>query len=335
MKQDLPRGDSLAFLLEGGALPEKDALTLFALLCDEVAAVHETGKVHRAIDPEHVYIWGTQVTLAESEKSEACGEKGGSAAAASSGFPSVSGTEALKLGIQGGIPPEQYTSRGAAVTDDIYALGVLLNRMLTGKHPSEQPARGPAGRIVARCTRMNPKRRYQSISELKAALDRMKGQRIPAGPVAAGMCVLICLLFFLLPRTFEGDGSVQYTLRGKEYLLKVNDGAAEVILEDVSEQGFRRYFLFLRLLGENGEKVEAGARTSFVEAIRDIHVTAEVLDENAQIFFHTLSTEPSDDSLYGVIVNSYSASNGKIRLNWHIQMKNGDKLVIRQTIEEV
>ncbi len=53
---------------------------------------------------------------------------------------------------------------------DIYAVGVLLNVMLTGKHPSEKLADGKAGKIVRKCTAINPNERYQSAKNLAAAL---------------------------------------------------------------------------------------------------------------------------------------------------------------------
>ena len=62
---------------------------------------------------------------------------------------------------------------GLSQTDgraDIYSLGVLLNVMLTGQHPSRKLASGKAGHIVQRCTMMNPDQRYQTVWELRDAL---------------------------------------------------------------------------------------------------------------------------------------------------------------------
>ena len=53
---------------------------------------------------------------------------------------------------------------------DVYAAGVLLNVMITGKHPSEQIAQGRAGRIVRKCTHINPDDRYQTAEKLAEAL---------------------------------------------------------------------------------------------------------------------------------------------------------------------
>ena len=74
------------------------------------------------------------------------------------------------LGTTGFAAPEQY---GLSQTDgraDIYSLGVLLNVMLTGEHPSVRLAPGRLGRVVERCTRVNPEKRYPNILRLMEAL---------------------------------------------------------------------------------------------------------------------------------------------------------------------
>ena len=74
------------------------------------------------------------------------------------------------LGTTGYAAPEQF---GLSQTDgraDIYSLGVLLNVMLTGQHPSRRLAEGHAGRIIRRCTMMNPDQRFRDVLELRDAL---------------------------------------------------------------------------------------------------------------------------------------------------------------------
>lgn len=74
------------------------------------------------------------------------------------------------LGTTSYAAPEQF---GMSQTDgraDIYSLGVLLNVMLTGQHPSRCLAAGHAGRIVRRCTMMNPDQRFRDVLELRDAL---------------------------------------------------------------------------------------------------------------------------------------------------------------------
>ena len=46
----------------------------------------------------------------------------------------------------------------------------LLNIMLTGEHPSRKLAGGRMGRIVQRCTMVNPAKRYKNILHLMEVL---------------------------------------------------------------------------------------------------------------------------------------------------------------------
>ena len=44
--------------------------------------------------------------------------------------------------------------------------GTLYNVMLTGQHPNVTIASGKAGRIIRKCTAVNPNERYQTTAEL-------------------------------------------------------------------------------------------------------------------------------------------------------------------------
>ena len=73
------------------------------------------------------------------------------------------------LGTRGYAPPEQY---GFAQTDertDIYALGVTIRQLMgkTGQKPHYQ-------RIIAKCTNLNPDKRYRSVSQVKRAFFSRK-----------------------------------------------------------------------------------------------------------------------------------------------------------------
>ena len=74
------------------------------------------------------------------------------------------------LGTTGFAAPEQYGLSQSDIRTDIYALGVLINVMLTGEHPSKKLAEGKMGRIVDRCTHVNPQRRYKNVLRLMEAL---------------------------------------------------------------------------------------------------------------------------------------------------------------------
>ena len=74
------------------------------------------------------------------------------------------------MGTVGYVAPEQLGLSQSDARTDIYAAGVLYNVMLTGAHPTVQLANGKAGRIVRKCTAVNPDERYQSAQKLSNAL---------------------------------------------------------------------------------------------------------------------------------------------------------------------
>ena len=77
---------------------------------------------------------------------------------------------AVRLGTAGFAAPEQYVG-ASDQRADIFALGVLLNVMLTGRHPSEMlPESRHARRIIEKATSMNPEQRFASAEEFKRAL---------------------------------------------------------------------------------------------------------------------------------------------------------------------
>ena len=83
---------------------------------------------------------------------------------------SVANKDTVIMGTVGYASPEQLGVAQSDARTDIYAVGVLLNVMITGKHPSEELARGRMGKIVRKCTSVNPDDRYESAKKLVEAL---------------------------------------------------------------------------------------------------------------------------------------------------------------------
>ena len=74
------------------------------------------------------------------------------------------------MGTQYYAAPEQVGYGFSASTDktDIYAVGMLLNVMLTGKFPKEQKASGKIWDIIERCIRLEADQRYTAKELIKA-----------------------------------------------------------------------------------------------------------------------------------------------------------------------
>ena len=73
--------------------------------------------------------------------------------------------------------PEQYGFGQSDQRTDIYALGILMNKMLTGKFPSEEVFEGELSRVIKRATEIDPDNRFGNVQMLKAALyKRIDGE---------------------------------------------------------------------------------------------------------------------------------------------------------------
>ena len=81
------------------------------------------------------------------------------------------------LGTQFYAAPEQvgYGMSASCAKSDIYAAGMLLNVMPTGKFPKEELLPGAAGEIVKRCISLEPEGRY-SARELIEALEMVEAE---------------------------------------------------------------------------------------------------------------------------------------------------------------
>ncbi len=96
-------------------------------------------------------------------------------------------TDTVCLGTVGYAAPEQFGGNGETdVRTDIYCLGATLYHLLTGEHPGKGIRAGQRGRrsgrkkssrmeqIIWKCTRKDPKKRYQSCAELCADLRQLQ-----------------------------------------------------------------------------------------------------------------------------------------------------------------
>lgn len=131
--------------------PEETRLIL-RQLCHALWVLHSKGAVHRDVKPENIILRGSDAVLIDFDAARIHKE--------------TEDGDTVVLGTAGFAAPEQYGLSQSDARSDIYALGILLNVMLTGEHPSRKLAEGRWGRIVTRCTQVNPAKRYQSVLRL-------------------------------------------------------------------------------------------------------------------------------------------------------------------------
>lgn len=149
-------GDTLDFLLKGALCSPAETKRILRQLCQALWVLHSMAAVHRDIKPENVILRGGDAVLIDFD-------------AARIHKPQAE-TDTQVLGTTGFAAPEQYGLGQSDPRTDIYSLGVLMNVMLTGQHPSKKLAEGRIGRIVQRCTQVNPAKRYQTVLHLMEVL---------------------------------------------------------------------------------------------------------------------------------------------------------------------
>ena len=150
------QGDTLDFLLKGALFTPGETRQIVTQVCTALWVLHSLGAVHRDVKPENIILRGSEAVLIDFD-------------AARLYKPEETGDTQV-LGTTGFAAPEQY---GLSQTDrraDIYAVGILMNVMLTGEHPSRRLASDRLGRVVERCTQVSPDKRYPDVIKLMEAL---------------------------------------------------------------------------------------------------------------------------------------------------------------------
>ena len=154
--EEFIEGDTLGFLLEESLFSPEETREIVLQLCRALWVLHSMAAVHRDIKPENVILRENKAVLIDFD-------------AARFHKPEQE-ADTQVLGTTGFAAPEQYGLSQSDVRTDIYALGVLMNVMLTGEHPSKRLAEGRMGRVIERCTRVNPEKRYRDVLHLMRAL---------------------------------------------------------------------------------------------------------------------------------------------------------------------
>ena len=154
--EEYVQGDTLAELLMGARLTEREARQVTMQLCQALHVLHSMGAVHRDVKPENVILRGSDAVLIDFDAARI--------------YKDESESDTQVLGTTGFAAPEQYGIFQSDERADFFSLGVLLNIMLTGKHPSREMTAGKMGRIVRKCTMTAPEQRYQSARALMEVL---------------------------------------------------------------------------------------------------------------------------------------------------------------------
>ena len=187
-------GETLANRLARGQLPVEEALSFAIQIADALDSAHRRGIVHRDLKPANVVVTKTGAKLLD------FGLAKSAAPVATFSGVSIAPTREQNLTAQGSIvgtlqymAPEQIEGQEADPRTDIFAFGVLLYEMLTGKKAFEgkshasligailkdqpppvslvQPLSPKSlDRVLRRCLAKDPDDRWQTARDLAAEL---------------------------------------------------------------------------------------------------------------------------------------------------------------------
>jgi serine/threonine protein kinase len=210
LAMELVEGEDLGERLKRGAIPVDESTAIASQLVDALEEAHEKGIVHRDLKPANVRLTTDgrvkvlDFGLAKAWSADDGPVSGSAPALSQSPTLARTGTAAgLILGTAAYMAPEQARGKAVDKRADVWALGVVLFEMLTGKRlfdgetvtdvlaavvrapigwaalPAETPPRLRG--LLERCLERDPKLRLRDVGEARIALARPDAGA--AGPV--------------------------------------------------------------------------------------------------------------------------------------------------------
>ena len=287
---DIDQADGIDFIamefVEGKTLDEligrkglklNEALKYAIQIADALAKAHAAGIVHRDLKPGNVMVTAEgrvkvlDFGLAKLTEATSVSQVG------TTQTEQPTTESGLIVGTASYMSPEQAEGKKVDARSDIFSFGSVLYEMLTGRRafrrdspaltlaailhlePPPLPAEIPQEleRVVARCLRKDPSRRYQHMDDIKIALEELKEESDsaklsaavapPTGPYrwpwVAGLTVLVVLAALALyqwlaprPAPFARTEIVRLTDAGGANAAAISpDG--KYVIHAVTEQG--------------------------------------------------------------------------------------------------
>lgn len=155
--EEFINGATIADNLSKTLYTERQVVSIISALCDALYALHSNGIIHRDIKPENIMIDENGVLKLIDFN-------------ASRSYKYYQPRDTQVMGTIGFASPEQFGEAQTDARSDIYAIGILINVMLTGRHPSAELYQGKLRRIIQKCIQPVPSDRYKNVLLLKKAL---------------------------------------------------------------------------------------------------------------------------------------------------------------------
>ncbi len=174
---ELLQGEEFGDYLERvNKLPVPDAVHVVRQVCQALGAAHAQGIVHRDVKPENVFLTGNIARLAEAQVKVL---DFGISKVADGGAENLTKT-GMVMGTPDYMAPEQARGDRVDARADIYAVGAILYRVLTGRKPFESD--DPMATLTAVLTKEPPRPSTIEPSiplTLELVIQRAMAKRLP------------------------------------------------------------------------------------------------------------------------------------------------------------
>lgn len=179
-------------------LPEKEAVRLAIQIATALEEAHRNGVIHRDLKPSNIMVTDKgSVKLLDFGLAKLYEQDAALSTSPTADFPPTQA--GAVLGTVAYMSPEQAQGKPADARSDIFSFGLLLYEMLSGRRafagdsapeilaallrdePPPLRTSPSLERIVRQCLAKQPSGRYQTMSEVKAALEQVPAERVTAG----------------------------------------------------------------------------------------------------------------------------------------------------------
>ena len=150
-------GITVGDVLQTGLYKESGVREVTIGVCNALDVLHKNNIIHRDVKPENVIIdkYGN-VKLVDFDSARV--------------YKTYQANDTAFTGTAGFAAPEQFAISQTDPRTDIFALGIMMNVMLTGEHPSKRLCVGKYGKVIEKCICVDPNGRFQNVKKLVSSL---------------------------------------------------------------------------------------------------------------------------------------------------------------------